>query len=168
MSIRIRALRPPGFWRCGVFHPSDWVEHELSRFTAKQLEKLWDEPMLQIEPVKNDAPEEPMTETSAYSRNGRPPSAASGGADDKELTVEDLKNELEARGVQISAQGQEGRAVSNSIKRRSKLFEKQTTAFSGVGTGRPRDGLLHDRRRPGADRRARPDPNDRRHGFRKR
>ena len=78
MSIRIRALSPPGFWRCGVFHPSRWVKHPDDRFDEETLSRFRAEPMLQVETVESD-PE----------------------SDDKELTVEDLKNELEARGVQV-------------------------------------------------------------------
>ena len=73
MPIRIRALRPPGFYRCGVFHSSNWVTHPDSRFDEEELNRFRAEPMLQVETVDED----------------------------KELTVEDLKNELEARGIEF-------------------------------------------------------------------
>ena len=78
MPIRIRALRPPGFYRCGVFHSSDWVTHPDDRFDEEELDRFRAEPMLQVETVESDLD-----------------------AEEKELTVEDLKNELEARGVQF-------------------------------------------------------------------
>jgi hypothetical protein len=49
MPIRIRSKVKVGFWRCGVHHPSEWVEHPDDLFSKEQLKVLKAEPMLEIE-----------------------------------------------------------------------------------------------------------------------
>lgn len=44
--ILISAKPSNGFWRCGVFHPSEQVEHGDDVFSKEQLEILKAEPML--------------------------------------------------------------------------------------------------------------------------
>ena len=46
--ILISAKPLNGFWRCGVFHPSEQVEHDDKAFTKEQLETLQNEPMLSV------------------------------------------------------------------------------------------------------------------------
>ena len=48
MSILISAKPQNGFWRCGVFHPSEQVEHDDKDFTKEQLEVLKAEPLLSV------------------------------------------------------------------------------------------------------------------------
>jgi len=50
--IRIRS-RKPGFRRCGVAHPAEWIEHPDDAFSAEQLEILSAEPMLQVETIED-------------------------------------------------------------------------------------------------------------------
>jgi hypothetical protein len=46
--ILISAKPSNGFWRCGVFHPSEQTEHADEAFTPEQLEVLKAEPMLSV------------------------------------------------------------------------------------------------------------------------
>lgn len=46
--ILISAKQAQGFWRCGVFHPSEQTEHDDKAFTKEQLEILKSEPMLSV------------------------------------------------------------------------------------------------------------------------
>ena len=46
--ILIAAKPTNGFWRCGVFHPSEQVEHADDAFTVEQLEILKAEPLLSV------------------------------------------------------------------------------------------------------------------------
>lgn len=46
--ILISAKPSNGFWRCGVFHPSDQVEHSDDAFTPEQLVILKEEPLLSV------------------------------------------------------------------------------------------------------------------------
>lgn len=52
--IRIRSKRE-GFWRCGIAHHADWTEHPDGRFTPAELERLQNEPMLQVDIVADSA-----------------------------------------------------------------------------------------------------------------
>jgi thiamine biosynthesis lipoprotein ApbE len=47
--ITITAKRKKGFWRCGVFHPGEAVEHPLESFTEEEWQRLRDEPRLIVE-----------------------------------------------------------------------------------------------------------------------
>jgi hypothetical protein len=46
--ILISAKPSAGFWRCGIFHPSEQVEHDDKAFTKEQLEILKAEPLLSV------------------------------------------------------------------------------------------------------------------------
>ncbi|MEI6745540.1 MAG: HI1506-related protein [Methylococcaceae bacterium] len=46
--ILISAKPTNGFYRCGIFHPTEQVEHDDKAFTKEQLEILKDEPMLSV------------------------------------------------------------------------------------------------------------------------
>lgn len=46
--ILISAKPTAGFWRCGVFHPTQQVKHDDKAFTKEQLEILKAEPMLSV------------------------------------------------------------------------------------------------------------------------
>ena len=49
--IRIRAHAPRGYRLAGMRHGPDWSEHPAARFTARQLEALRADPMLEVEIV---------------------------------------------------------------------------------------------------------------------
>lgn len=51
MPIRIRATPQAGFWRCGVFHPPQPVEHPDGHFSENHLARLEAEPRLVVERV---------------------------------------------------------------------------------------------------------------------
>ena len=46
--ILISAKPLNGFWRCGVFHPTEQVEHSDDAFTKEQLDILKSESMLSV------------------------------------------------------------------------------------------------------------------------
>lgn len=54
-TLRIRAVSPKGFWRCGVFHPATPVNHPPKRFPAEVVARLQAESNLVVEEI--DAPE---------------------------------------------------------------------------------------------------------------
>ena len=57
--ILISAKPTNGLWRCGVFHPTEQVEHDDKAFTPEQLEILKNEPLLSVfedkKPIKTRA-----------------------------------------------------------------------------------------------------------------
>lgn len=59
--IRIRS-KNEGFRRCGIAHSVEWMEHPADRFSKEEIERLENEPMLQVEKINkkdSDEPEEP-------------------------------------------------------------------------------------------------------------
>jgi citrate lyase beta subunit len=60
--ILISAKNQKGFWRCGMFHPPEQIEHADNAFTPEQLDILQAEPMLSVVIVP-DKPEEPKPKT---------------------------------------------------------------------------------------------------------
>jgi hypothetical protein len=64
-SIFIRSLRH-NFRRCGIAHPSGWVEHPEGTFTPEQIEILKKEPMLIVSESGNaDAKNETLDKREA-------------------------------------------------------------------------------------------------------
>ncbi|PTW61425.1 hypothetical protein C8N35_102134 [Breoghania corrubedonensis] len=50
-ALRIKAKRRKGFWRAGVFHPGEAVEHPAGTFTADEVARLKAEPNLDVEEI---------------------------------------------------------------------------------------------------------------------
>jgi len=48
MSLVIEAKPSLGFWRCGVFHPSEKVTHHTGVFSSEQVKVLKKEKMLVV------------------------------------------------------------------------------------------------------------------------
>lgn len=56
MPLRIKAKLAAGFWRAGVHHLAEWVEHSDDRFTAQEQAALAAEPQLEVERVDEAKP----------------------------------------------------------------------------------------------------------------
>jgi hypothetical protein len=54
--LKITAKPAAGFWRAGIFHPAEAVEHEGGKFTLAQAHQLVDEPLLVVEDLGADQP----------------------------------------------------------------------------------------------------------------
>lgn len=86
--IRIRSHQE-GFRRAGVAHSKEWKEYAADHFTAKQLEQLVNEPMLQVEEVGG----EPDSDKENSEGGDAPlPQYA-------DITVEQIKERLDKLGV---------------------------------------------------------------------
>ena len=57
MTIRVTSKRN-GFYRCGIPHPAEPVDHADDRFTEEELERLQAEPMLVVEVIDGEDPNE--------------------------------------------------------------------------------------------------------------
>lgn len=62
MAIVISARPINGFYRCGVFHPSEQVEYDDKHFSKEQLEILKAEPMLSVFETDKKAAPKPASE----------------------------------------------------------------------------------------------------------
>lgn len=93
MPVRIRSKRP-GFRRCGVAHPDEWVDHPEDRFTPEQLAQLQAEPMLQVVVTETQPTEARQPDDSASDADPTPGGTGSSGANaepDKGSTSEDAQ-----------------------------------------------------------------------------
>ena len=62
--LLIKARPANGFWRCGVHHPAQWVQHPAGRWGPLQIQALRDEPMLEVELLADPpVPADPEQET---------------------------------------------------------------------------------------------------------
>lgn len=58
--LRIQAVPPNGFWRCGVHHPAKAIDHPIDAFTDDQVAILEAEKKLTVQRVEvEDAPADP-------------------------------------------------------------------------------------------------------------
>lgn len=84
--IRIKSFRD-GFRRCGVGHSTQWTTYPDNHFTDEQLAQLREEPLLHVEIVEGDEPDDEAGETSggkSSRKNNRKEQPAAGDNKDNE------------------------------------------------------------------------------------